>query len=205
MNASDVVSCALTTLFASAAIRGLWHGLRPRTSGWHGRVDHLLHAAMAMAMAAMPWSWGQTLLGTQQAVFFATAAVWSPLSALVHGRTSPVVRWGSAISRLPITAGMVAMVWMTWPSPAGSPEMVADGRQAMSHATHAADSMGGLTAGVTALLAACMLACSLWSLTRAMPSMVRTRAFDAGSQDPYRHFWEGSTAMGTAIMLLLTH
>lgn len=167
MHAGDIVHCALTTLFAAAAMRGLRHGLTSRSPSWHSRVDHLLHAAMAIAMAAMPWNWGQALLGTRQAIFFATAAVWFPLSALDRGRISPVAGARSAISRLPIGAGMVAMAWMTWPSSAASHQVVADEPQPMSHTMHAGGAWGDLGPGGTAVLAAYLLACSLWSLTRA--------------------------------------
>ncbi|RPK72333.1 hypothetical protein EES45_33285 [Streptomyces sp. ADI97-07] len=69
MSAPDVVYCMLTVLFVAASIHGLRQGLLRQESGWRSRVDHLLHAAMALAMAAMPWSWGRALPLMPQTAF----------------------------------------------------------------------------------------------------------------------------------------
>ncbi|MGW3731227.1 DUF5134 domain-containing protein [Streptomyces sp. NPDC000851] len=185
MSATDAVHALLTTLFMGAAGYAVRHALGPPGSAWRARVDHLLHAAMAMAMAAMPW--GPMLPHTGQTVLF-TAALWFPLT--------PVRRPGESLPaatarRLPYALGMVAMVWMLRTPPA----------------THHAPAVGESTTGslVTAALALCLLTCALRSLTRDMPAL-RTRSNTSGVLPrPYGHFWDGSTALGSAIMLVMPH
>jgi hypothetical protein len=52
-----------------------------------------------------------------------------------------------------------------------------------------------------------LLGCALRSLTREMPAPRCTAdRRDSGTQrDPYGHFWDGSMALGTVIMLLMYH
>ncbi|MER7693287.1 hypothetical protein [Streptomyces sp. NPDC097610] len=61
MSAIDVVSCMLTALFTAAAVRALRAAPVSRSLGRRSRVDHLLHTAMALAMAVMPWNCGPRL------------------------------------------------------------------------------------------------------------------------------------------------
>lgn len=188
MNATDTVHALLTTLFACAAGYAVRHAFLPPGSAWRGRVDHLLHAAMAVAMAAMPW--GPTPPRTAQAVFFTAAALWFPLTAVRRPRESHLAE---TARRLPYALGMAAMVWML----------------RTPHATHHAPAVGASTAGslVTAALALCLLACALRSLTRDMPTL-RATSDPSGvlpSPRPYGHFWDGSMALGTAIMLVMPH
>ncbi|MFD4948917.1 DUF5134 domain-containing protein [Streptomyces sp. NPDC058239] len=106
MSATDIVYGMLTTLFVAAAVHGLRHAVLSAGSGWRSRVDHLLHAAMATVMAAMPW--GKALPEAGLTLFFAAATVWFPLTAVRH-REKPAV--AEAARRLAYAVGMSAMVW----------------------------------------------------------------------------------------------
>ncbi|WP_316741491.1 DUF5134 domain-containing protein [Streptomyces sp. MK7] len=81
MSAADVVDCMLTALFVAAALRSLRQAVLFRSQQRRGRVDHLLHAVMALAMAVMPWNVGRMPSGIPQTAFFAAAALWFPLTA----------------------------------------------------------------------------------------------------------------------------
>ncbi|MFG2512318.1 DUF5134 domain-containing protein [Streptomyces sp. NPDC048584] len=177
MRPADVLSGLLTALFAAAAVRGLWHGVLSPEQRGHDRVGHLLHTAMALAMAVMPWSLGIEVPGPPQAAFFATAALWFPASALVrtHGR-----RPAAVLRSLPYAAGMAAMALMA---------------HRMTGHSHGA-------APVAAALAVFLLLCALRSLTRCMPSL-RAAAGRRTAGEPYACFWDGSMALGTAVMLLM--
>ncbi|WP_351228986.1 DUF5134 domain-containing protein [Streptomyces sp. NPDC002133] len=210
MSASDVVYCLLTALFTATAVHGLRRGVMSRNTGWRGRGDHLLHAAMALVMAVMPWSWGRSLHHTAQAAFFAAAVLWFPLTAVCRHQES---RLAATVRRLPYTAGMAAMAWMAWTAhTAASPshEDLADTFPAAHHTTRLGHTAGpsAATEAITAVLALYLLACALWSLIRVMPPL-RTPPHPAAGphtgQEPYGHFWDGSMALGTVIMLLMPH
>ncbi|MGP4012078.1 DUF5134 domain-containing protein [Streptomyces sp. 4N124] len=181
MSAADVVHWMLTALFAAAAVHAVRQGVLTRSSGWRGRVDRSLHAAMALSMAVMPWAWGHLLPEVPQTAFFAVGALWFPASA--RGR-SQASRLADLVRRLPHAAGMAAMAWM--------------------HLGHSMETKGGDL--VTGVLTLYLLACALRSLTRDMPALRGTSgtvdvATDAHA--PYEHFWHGSMALGTAILLLM--
>lgn len=186
MSAPEVVSGMLTALFAAAAVYALRHALLPRSSGWLGRGDAVLHTVMASAMAVMPWHpIGEGPSPGRTAFFFAGAALWFPLTAALGlgglGRAA-------LVRRSPHAVGMAAMAWM--PVRHGG---VTDART------------GYL---VTGALTVCLLAHALWSLTRDMPTLRGTPGSVGGSADlsgPCDHFWHGSTAMGTALLLLMHH
>ncbi|MGW4136262.1 DUF5134 domain-containing protein [Streptomyces mirabilis] len=183
MSASDVVRCMLTALFAAGAVHAMWCGLLSRSSGWRSRGDHLLHTVMALAMAVMPWN-GGGMLPEAQTTFFAAAALWFPLTAVSRQRQFELT---DVTRRLPYAAGMAAMAWMT-------------------HLGHSTGSKAGGV--VTGMLALYLLACALRSLTRDMPVLRRapgTADSSTGIRAPYTHFWHGSMALGTVIMLLMHH
>ncbi|MEU0945421.1 DUF5134 domain-containing protein [Streptomyces canus] len=192
MSAAEVVSGMLTALFAAAAVHALRHAVLPRGSGWLGRGDGLLHAVMASAMAVMPWHpVGEGPSPGRTALFFAGAALWFPLTAVL-GRGGPGL--AVLVRRSPHAVGMAAMAWM--PVRHGG---VTDART------------GDL---VTGALTLCLLVHALWSLTRDMPTLRGTPGSVGGSaglsrsvdlSGPYDHFWHGSTAMGTALLLLMHH
>ncbi|MEW1775967.1 DUF5134 domain-containing protein [Streptomyces sp. NPDC086777] len=192
MNATDVVHCLLTVLFSVAAVRALRQGVRSPAGGCRDRVDHLLHAAMALAMAVMPWRLGGVLPALPQSVFFAAAALWFPWTAVRSGREG---RLAATVRRLPYAVGMAAMTWMSY--------------RAAGHQGHETMA-GGLPADddVTWVLALYLLICALRSLTRDMPALRATTgtAGDcAGPRSVYDNFWDGVTAMGTVVMLLMPH
>src|SRR4051794_4754844 len=110
MGAADAVRGMLTALFAAAAVYTLRQAVLTRGSGWRGRGDSLLHTVMASAMAVMPWHLiddgpppGRT------AFFFAAAALWFPLTAVL-GLRGP--RLSGLVHRSPHAVGMLAMAWM---------------------------------------------------------------------------------------------
>lgn len=180
----DLVHVLLTVLFAVVAAHALRRSLRSPGAGRRDRVDHLLHCAMALAMAAMPWSPGHALSGGTATVLCAAAALWFPLTAL-HRRTPDTV--AAVAARLPAAAGMAAMAWMP---------RAPHGRTVPAPATVA-----------TALLAAYLLVCAVRSLTRPMPSLrsATVTAHRAAATDPYGHSRDGAMALGTAVMLLVPH
>ncbi|WP_460070487.1 DUF5134 domain-containing protein [Streptomyces sp. YKOK-I1] len=187
MSATDVVSGMLTALFAAAAVHALRHAVLPRGSGWLVRGDGLLHAAMASAMAAMPWHpIGEgPPPGRTTSFLFAGAALWFPLTAVL-GRRGPGL--AVLVRRSPHAVGMAAMAWM--PVRHGG---VTDART------------GDL---ITGALTLCLLAYALRSLTRDMPRLRGTTGGLDGSTGlggPLDRFWHGSTAMGTALVLLMHH
>lgn len=205
----DIVHFMLTVLFALAAVHALWHGVRSPGAGRRDRVDHLLHAAMSLAMAAMPWSLGRSLPGRATTVLFALAALWFPLTAL---RRRTANRVAEIAGRLPSAAGMAAMAWMLrTPHGRGVPthETLAAGVPGV-HDTAAHGHAAGApvpAACVTGLLTVYLLACAMWSLTRPMPSLRSTpdAAHRAAATDPYGHVRDGAMALGTAVMLLVPH
>ncbi|MFJ8027878.1 DUF5134 domain-containing protein [Streptomyces sp. NPDC096311] len=183
MSATDVVCCMLTALFTAGAVHALRCGLLARGSGWRSRGDHLLHSVMALAMAVMPWN-GGGMLPEAQTTFFAAAALWFPLTAVSRHRQFELT---DVTRRLPYAAGMAAMAWMT-------------------RLGHSTGSMAGDV--VTGVLALYLLACALRSLTRDMPMLCRasgTADSSTSIRAPYTHFWHGSMALGTVIMLLMHH
>lgn len=232
MTAPEVVPLLLTALFTGAAVHALRHGLLSRTTGPLDRVDHALHAAMALAMAAMPWAWAPELPAAPQTAFFAAAAVWFPASAR-HGpgrerhgpgrqrrRPGRASRSAASLRRLPYAVGMAAMAWMTLPArhPShGTPTeglattgAAAHGPGHMADAAHTGNlaATAGSAAGdaVTAGLALCLLACALGSLTRDMPGLrPGACATHLAGVTPYDHFRDGVMALGTAVMLVMHH
>ncbi|MGW1910228.1 DUF5134 domain-containing protein [Streptomyces sp. NPDC002076] len=206
MNAVDVVYCMLTVQFAAAAIRSLGHGVL-RSSGWRGRVDDLLHTAMALAMAVMPWNWGRMLWEAPLTAFFAAAAVWFPLSAVSRCKKP---RLTTMARRLPCAVSMAAMAWMTRSMVGPSQEPLADGLPAAHPDVHLGHSAGDAKAGnvVTGVLALYLIVCALRSLTRDMPTLggaADGAAASPSAREAYDHFWAGSMALGTAIMLHMHH
>lgn len=190
MSPSDLVDSMLAVLFAVAAVCGAYRSVSSRGVGWRVRGDQLLHTAMALTMAVMPWSRGPVAHHTALVTFFAAAALWFPLTA-VRG---PGERRVTAVAgRLPSTAGMAAMAWMTSMTWAAHP-----------HAAHPST----LARATTAALALYLAACALWSLLRIMPplhTITDPPTGPARRQEPYTRFWDGSVALGTTIMLLMSH
>ncbi|MEU5597791.1 DUF5134 domain-containing protein [Streptomyces sp. NPDC020298] len=181
MSATDVVYCMLTALFASVAVRALRYALVSRRLRWRSRVDHLLHTAMALAMAVMPWNCGFALPELPLAAFFTAAALWFPLAPAGRCRQSGLT---ATAQRLPYAAGMAAMAWMTlsMAGPSHKPPMV------------------------TGVLSLYLLAYALWSLTRGMPTLrgvSAAAAMSTSTNGRYGYFWDGSMALGTVIMLLM--
>jgi hypothetical protein len=186
MSAADAVHGMLTALFAAAAVHTLRQAVLKRHSGWRSRGDSLLHTVMASAMAVMPWHQiddgpppGRT------AFFFVAAALWFPLTAVLSRRGA---RLTGLVHSMPHAVGMLAMAWM--PVRHGG---VTD--------THTGDM-------VTGVLTLCLLAYALRSLTRDMPTLLAIPGSVSMSTDlggPCDRFWQGSMALGTAIMLLSHH
>ncbi|ROQ60138.1 uncharacterized protein DUF5134 [Streptomyces sp. 840.1] len=212
MSAVDTVHCLMTVLFTAAAIHLVRWFVVSRDAGWRERVDHLLHAVMALAMAVMPWHWGEWLSHPAPIVFFLTAALWFPLTAVRRRRVS-LMR--AVAGRLPSAAGMSAMAWMTWMAWQGhaaaraSHEIVAGG-PTLAHPVgdhrHVAP-VSDPAQAVTATLALILLASALAWLIRIMPDLRADVALPQACDDDdlYRRFWHGAMALGTAIMLFMPH
>ncbi|MFJ9902442.1 DUF5134 domain-containing protein [Streptomyces sp. NPDC101152] len=185
MSATDVVHGMLTALFAAAAVYALRQAVLPQDSGWRDRGDSLLHTVMASAMAVMPWHGIDEVPQPGQTTFFFAAALWFPLTAVLGPRGPG---WAGLVRRSPHSVGMAAMAWMP-----------------VRH--------GGITDAqtgdtVTGVLTLCLLAHALRSLTRDMPTLRGAPGSVGISTDlagPCDRFWQGSMAMGTAIMLLMHH
>ncbi|MFE7927388.1 DUF5134 domain-containing protein [Streptomyces sp. NPDC057456] len=185
MSATDVVYGMLTALFAASAVHALRQVVPPRSLGRHERGDRLLHTVMASAMAVMPWHRVGEVPPPGQTVFFATLALWFPLTSVLSRRGT---RLACLVRRSPYAVGMVGMAWMP-----------------VRH-----DGLTDARTGdaITGVLTLCLLAYALRSLTRDMPGLRAASGqmgVSTGIGGPCDHFWHGSTAMGTAIMLLMHH
>ena len=205
----DVVHVMLTVLFALAAVQALWHCVRWPKAGRRDRVDHLLHFAMSVTMAAMPWSFGRPLSGRVTTVVLTLAALWFPLTAL---RRHPANRVTDIAGRLPYAVGMVAMAWMsrTHHGTAMPPHATLAAGAPAAHGTVTPGHAAGApvpAAWVTGLLTVYLLACAMRSLTRPMPSLrsAPDAARRAAATNPCGHVRDGATALGTALMLLMPH
>lgn len=207
--AALIVHCMLTLLFVIVALHVLRRGVRSPGADGRDRVDHLLHFAMAAAMAIMPWSLGRSLTGRTTMLLCAAATLWFPLTALYRRTTGRVA---AIAGRLPSAAGMAAMAWMSrMPHGGAAPahETVAGGVPVAHHtAAQGAAASGSMTADlVTAALTLCLLGYAVRSLLRSMPTL-RTAAgtaHRAAAADPYGHVRDGAMALGTAVMLVLPH
>lgn len=200
-----VPRCLLSVLFTVAAVHALRQVLRrPAPWGCRGRVDHLLHAAMGLAMAAMPWSRGGRLTAAAMTWFFLAAGLWF----LVTADRPPGSRTPALAGRMPHAAGMAAMVWMLRTPHAGAGKTHEQPAGAFLPAGHfTAAGPAGAGPAVAVVLAVFLLGCALWSLTRPMPAL-RTAAGAtrrAAAAEPYRHVRDGAMALGTAVMLLMPH
>ncbi|MDX2546243.1 DUF5134 domain-containing protein [Streptomyces sp. WI04-05B] len=188
MSAADVVHGMLTALFAGAAVHTLRQAALTRGAGWRGRGDVLLHTVMAAAMAVMPWQpIGDGPAPGWTALFFAAAALWFPLTAVLGLRLRGP-GWADLVHRSPHAVGMAAMAWMP--------------------VRHSGVTDAGTGDLVTAALTLFLLAHALRSLTQDMPTLRGASGGVSISTDlggPCARFWQGSTAMGTALMLLMHH
>lgn len=210
MNASGVVHVMLTVLFTATAVHGVHRAVAPHRAGWRERGDRLLHAAMAATMAAMPWSHGASLPHPAGTAFFTVAAFWFPVTAVHRDHGS---RLAALARSLPPATGMAAMAWMEWQTRAvpGPPHEKLAGPPTPAHHAGLPGHTAHLSATaqtVTAVLALCLLAYALSSLTRVLPGRHTRSAPVTDSIDrpePYGPFWDGSMALGTSIMLLLHH
>ncbi|MFD3586968.1 DUF5134 domain-containing protein [Streptomyces sp. NPDC058683] len=207
MSATEVVHYMLTALFAAAAVHALRQGVPTRTRACRSHVDHLLHAAMALAMAVMPWSWGSALPELPLSVFFAAAALWFPLTAVRSGQERQL---SATLRSLPYAVGMVAMTWMSYRAAGHDHQTMAEGVPTAHQTMHLSPFMGASKADnvVTGVLALYLLTCSLRSLTRDMPALraiTETADNSTSLKSVYHRFWDGATAMGTAVMLLMPH
>ncbi|MBW8738015.1 MAG: DUF5134 domain-containing protein [Streptomyces turgidiscabies] len=203
-----LVHCMLTLLFVVVVLHGLARDVRAPGPGCRDRADRLLHAAMAGAMAAMPWIHVRAGPAAMASGVFTVGAVWF----LVPVGHRAVKGTAAMAHRLPHAAGMAAMAWMLRvPHPGTAPphehlgaasEYAAGPRALGTDPLHV---HGGWA--ITLSLASCLLAYALWSLTRPMPSL--RSAVSAGRRaaaaTPSRHVTDGAMALGTAVMLVLPH
>ncbi|MBI0294703.1 DUF5134 domain-containing protein [Streptomyces sp. PRKS01-29] len=114
MIAATGLRWVLTVLFLVPALSAVWRAVTPGRAGGgpgaSGRVAHLLHAVMALAMVAMVWPWGMDLPARPQIVLFTLGGVWFAGTALA--RPAPVSRTHALSGALPHVVMMGAMAWM---------------------------------------------------------------------------------------------
>jgi hypothetical protein len=185
-----VVNVLLTLLFVPLAAHGLQHGVGSPEVGRRERVDHLLHAAMALSMAAMPWSTGRLLPHEATVALFVVAALWFLVTA-VSRRSAH--RAHTLVQRLTYAAGMAAMAWTMLMQHGGGDSV------------HVHLARPTSEAAATAVLALYLLACALRSLTFPMPTL-RSAADSArcdAAMAPFGYFRDGVMALGAAVMLLM--
>ncbi|MER6523882.1 DUF5134 domain-containing protein [Streptomyces sp. NPDC001508] len=99
----------LTLLFAAPVGYGVWRAILPATRVAE-RVDHALHAAMGVLMAAMAWPWGMDLSAEPQVVLFSAGALW--FLAAAPFRAGDGSRRGALLAVWPHVLMMGAMAWM---------------------------------------------------------------------------------------------
>ncbi|AZP14953.1 DUF5134 domain-containing protein [Streptomyces aquilus] len=197
-----LVHCLLTLLFVAVLLHGLARGVGSPRTGFGVRVDRLLAAAMAVSMAAMPWTDVRAGPAAVAGGVFTAGAVWFVLPV---GRRREAEGTAAMTHRLPHAAAMAAMAWMLRVPHTGTGPAHAH----RGSAAHCALGAGVPLAGsaITLSLASCLLAYALWSLTRPMPSLrsAVSAARRAAAAAPSRHVSEGAMALGTAVMLVLPH
>ncbi|RMB84835.1 DUF5134 domain-containing protein [Streptomyces shenzhenensis] len=99
----------LTLLFAVPVGYGVWRAVLPGARAAE-RVDHALHAAMGVLMAAMAWPWGMDLSAAPQVVLFSAGALW--FGAAAPFRAGDRSRSGAVLAAWPHVVMMGAMAWM---------------------------------------------------------------------------------------------
>ncbi|GHJ41267.1 DUF5134 domain-containing protein [Streptomyces sp. TS71-3] len=216
----------LTVLFTVLALYALWRALRsdhaPRATRAHGpdavgRVGHLLHAVMALAMGAMVWPWGMSLAGAPQTVLFALAAAWFAGAALAAPGSRG--RWRALRGSLPHVVMMAAMAWMAGAMGTLMPAAGTGGARD-STSMPGMDMSGSSRAGAMTLngtgarlaawvLAAVLLVLALWWLARAFDTARRQvpdapgAPVPAGVHDAADAACHGAMALGMAVMFVL--
>ncbi|MFE1934561.1 DUF5134 domain-containing protein [Streptomyces sp. NPDC059474] len=126
----------LTLLFAVSVLYGVWRAVLPVTRHTE-QVDHVLHAAMGVLMAAMAWPWGMDLSAPPQIVLFSAGALW--FVAAASFRTGGRSRGRAVLAIWPHAVMMGAMAWMV-AAMDSSGSMVGDGE---GHGVHAGHMSGG--------------------------------------------------------------
>ncbi|MER7547240.1 DUF5134 domain-containing protein [Spirillospora sp. NPDC127506] len=218
----------LTVLFVLLAAYSVWRavsGSDGRTVGRGGaaaRVAHVLHAVMAAAMAAMVWSWGMDLPAWPQVVFFTLAALWFVGIALAFPGGAPRSR--ALLIAFPHALVMGAMAWMVHAMAAamsghhGMGDAMGHGSGAHTH--HVTDTsaiasmtLQGGSRAAAGVLAAIMLALTLWWLARAFgPARADAGMPCGGTADPVVRRRDcavldlgchGAMALGMAVMFAL--
>ena len=129
----------LTLLFVVPALSAMWRTGASRSAGGGpdtvGRIAHLLHAVMALAMAAMVWPWGMNLPAGPQAALFTLGAMW--FAGVALARPASVSRAQALRGALPHVVMMGAMAWM-------AAAMVSSGSMAGHGSSHDMAGMSGM-------------------------------------------------------------
>jgi hypothetical protein len=210
----------LTAALVALAFYALWRAVRTLRPA--GRVSHLLHAAMAAAMAVMCWPSGMEMPAVPQVVLFVAAALWFPVAAAAGGREGNVrSRSQRILAALPHTAVMAGMAWMLHAmdqSMGGSRQAAgsmghgaAGGHHSAAPSDLASMSLNGATQQTVAgALAFVFLALSLWWLTRGLdgarqpvPVSAEPAPARAVEQVPGDLLCHGVMALVMAVMFVL--
>ncbi|AGP53294.1 DUF5134 domain-containing protein [Streptomyces rapamycinicus] len=221
MIAATGLRWVLTVLFAVPALSALWRAATPGRAdggpGASGRVAHLLHAVMALAMVAMVWPWGMDVPARPQIILFTLAAGWYAGVALA--RPAPLSRARALSDALPHTVMMGAMAWMaaamvssaSMPGHGGSHDMAdmpgmdmsaGSGTATMTLTGTGPRLAAGLLAGVLLVLALWWLARGFDAAQRAVATGPRHPSPPAG-RDAFDLGCHGAMALGMAVTFVL--
>ncbi|MEU0841538.1 DUF5134 domain-containing protein [Streptomyces sp. NPDC005962] len=139
MIAATGLRWVLTLLFVVPALAAVWRtGAPGRAGGGPGaveRVAHLLHAVMALTMAAMVWPWGMNLPAGPQVALFTLGALW--FAGVALARPVSASRTQALRGALPHVVMMGAMAWM-------AAAMVSSGSMAGHGGSHDMADMPGM-------------------------------------------------------------
>ncbi|MEU2227802.1 DUF5134 domain-containing protein [Streptomyces sp. NPDC018347] len=198
----------LTALFVLPALYALWLAAAPGRA-LPGRVSHVLHAAMGVAMAAMVWPWGMDLPADPQVIVFSAGALWFAATPWFRSPgTEP--RRARFLAAVPHVVMMLAMAWMAAVMDGAA---TASGGHGGGHDMPGMDMSGPDAVGAmsltgtgqqwtAALLAVFLTAVGLLWLSRAFDRgrVAASPKRDDGAAEPACH---AAMAVGMAVMFLL--
>lgn len=222
MIAATGLRWVLTLLFVVPALSAMWRTGAPGGAGGGPgaveRVAHLLHAVMALAMAAMVWPWGMTLPAGPQIALFTLGAAW--FAGVALARPAPASRTHALRGALPHVVMMGAMAWMaaamvsssSMAGHGGSHDMAdmpgmdmsgGSGTVTMTLTDTGPRLTAGLLAGVLLMLALRWLARSFDAARLADATSTRRPAAPPVERDAFSLACHSAMALGMAVTFVL--